>query len=361
MNPLRKLLSEGRVREARRHLAQEPTPLSYARLAQEHARLGDARAALSVCEEGLGAFPGSAEIARLADRTRGILREDRIAELKAELAQAPRPALWRELVELYLDSGQVGKAEEHAQAWLRHSGDGESQLLLARTCIERFVADRGRAAGERAFAALDEAQRRLGRDPRAVRLRLQLCERIGAHGEARRAAAALLELEPGNPELEAQHRRLDAVADEGRSIEQALREVEKSGLMCGDLRGAPSSGARTRDLRPTLQHLASFDGIEAALYVRGSTALVQGPKGATAERTARAVRALVQGSRASARRLGLGQIMSVRLEGAFGTLSIAAGELDAGALWTRAPIDPAAEALLLELAGSDSDVGGSPS
>lgn len=358
MNPLRKLLNEGRVRQARRRLAAEASPLAYALLAQEHAKLGDARAALAVCEEGLGAFPGSAELARLADRARGILREDRIGQLKAELAQAPRPALWRELAELYLESGQVGKAEEQAQAWLRHSGDGEAQLMYARALSARFLADRGRDAGQRAFDALDEAERRASRDPRVHELRLDLCERIGATAEALRAVTVLLELAPGRPELEARHRRLAAAGDDARSIEQALREVEKSGVLRGDTEAEPVSTGHARDLRPTLQRLAAQEGVEAALYVRGATALVQGPKGATAERTARATRALLQQSRASARRLGLGQLMSLRLEGSFGTLSIEAGELDAGALWSRGPLSPQLEALLLGLAGSDSDFGG---
>jgi tetratricopeptide (TPR) repeat protein len=358
MNLLRKLLNEGRVREARRRLSAEATPLSYAQLAQEHAKLGDARAALAVCEEGLTAFPGSADLARLADRARGILREGRIAELKTELAQAPRPALWRELAELYLESGQVGKAEEQAQAWLRRSGDSDAQLMYARALSARFLADRGREAGQRAFDALDEAARRASRDARVFELRLDLCERIGAISDALQAATTLLELTPGQAELEARHRRLAAQADASPTIEQALREVEKSGVLRGGGEAEPAPVGRARDLRPTLQRLAAQDGVEAALYVRGSTALVQGPKGATAERTARATRALLQHSRASARRLGLGQVMSLRLEGSFGTLSVAAGELDAGALWTRGPLAAHAEALLLELAGSDTDCGG---
>jgi hypothetical protein len=359
MNPLRKLFTEGKVREARRRLAAEATPLSYAQLAQEHAKLGDARAALAVCEEGLRAFSGSAELGRLADRARGILREGRMAELKLELSQAPRPALWRELAELYLESGQVGKAEEQAQAWLRHSGDGESQWMFARALCARFLADRGRSAGQRAFAALDEAERRLARDARPLQLRLELCERIGATADALRSAAALLELQPGEPELEARHRRLLEQNDPARTIDRALREVERSGLLWGGEaeEAAPAAG-RARDLRPALQRLAAFEGAQAALYLRGATALVQGPRGATAERTARAARALLLTSRTNARRLGLGSLMSLRLEGSFGTLSVAAGELDAGALWTRGPLHAEAEALLLELAGSDADVAG---
>jgi len=86
-------------------------------------------------------------------------------------------------------------------------------------------------------------------------------------------------------------------------------------------------------IRPLLQALACEPGVQAALYARGATALVQGPKGATAERTARSVREVVLKSRTAARRLGLGQVQEVQLEGEFGTLLIAPGELGAGAVW----------------------------
>src|SRR6185436_44859 len=93
---------------------------------------------------------------------------------------------------------------------------------------------------------------------------------------------------------------------------------------------AEGSGAA---VRPMLQSLVRESGVQAAFYVRGGTALVQGPKGATAERTARGVREIVQSCRSAARRLGLGQAQEARLEGSFGTLLVAPGELGSGALW----------------------------
>ena len=91
------------------------------------------------------------------------------------------------------------------------------------------------------------------------------------------------------------------------------------------------------------------------LYVRGATALVQGPKGATAERTARAVQSILGGSRSAARRLGLGQVFQVQLEGDFGTLSIAPGEQDAGALLCAGPLGRAREEALLGMAGLNAE------
>ena len=72
------------------------------------------------------------------------------------------------------------------------------------------------------------------------------------------------------------------------------------------------------------------------------------------ERTARAVRAVVQSARGTARRLGLGPIDSVRLEHpATGSLIVMAGELDAGALWCSGELEAAQERALIDLAGID--------
>ena len=56
-----------------------------------------------------------------------------------------------------------------------------------------------------------------------------------------------------------------------------------------------SAGSDSANLavRPILQKLGAETSVRAALYLRGGTALVQGPHGATADRTARAVREVV--------------------------------------------------------------------
>lgn len=357
MKGFRRFFAEGRVREARARLARDPSPLSYGELAQEHARLGQMREALEVCEEGLKSFPGSPELARSADRARRGLREDRLVALKRELLSAPRPGLWRELAELYLESGQPARAEECAQKWFRTSGDGEAQLVLARVRVEQFLADRGREAGLRAVEALDEAQRRLPRDARPLQLKLDLCLRVGARADALSCAAALLELSPGEPAAEARYRALQQDAGQpSPSLAQALRDVEKSGRLVDDGQPEKAPAAAARDLRPALQRLAADPKVHAALYVRGSTALVQGPKGVTAERTARAARALSSSARSLARRMGLGRLEALSIEGEFGTLWMATGEMDAGALWCSGAPSAAQKQALLAMAGSDTTV-----
>jgi len=351
---VRRLLSHGRLRQARKRLADSPSPMTYAALAHEYAWEGDTREALRVCQEGLRAFPGNPELTHLAERTRRLEREQRMTELRRELREAPRPALWAEICEILLESDQLTRAEECAREWLEKTGDGEAQLMIARICVERFTTDRGREAGRRAFEVLEETQQALERDPRPWTLRMHLAAKVGAWSESKRCASMLLELEPGDPTLEARYRTFSTLEENGLSLEHALREVDRTGRFTDDEDSARQrKQPAQRDVRPMLQGLASEPGVHAAIYLRGSTALVQGPRGATAERSARAVRRVVKTARTTARRLGLGHISAVTLEGNFGTFAVAAGEMDAGAMWCSGKLSRPKERALMNLAGMD--------
>lgn len=355
MNLMRKILARGRLRTARQRLAQDPSPRTYADLAQEYALLGLSNDVHRVCQEGLKLFPGNAQLVRLGDRSQRLAREERMNQLKRELAEAPRPALWAEMVDTLVESGRFARAEEVATEWLQAAGDQEARLALARVLCAAFLVDRGREQGRRAVAALEEASAARPDDPAPRTLLLDLLTRVGAWRDARRVAGELLQLQPGHPELEARFRVLDAKADKAPSLQMALVEVENSGRFAdeGDEARASSNGG---NLRQILRGLAEAEDVEAALYLRGSTVLVQGLKGATADRFARAVRSVLTGGRTTGRKLGLGQIFAVRLEGDFGTLGIAPGELDAGALWQRGPLRGEREEALMGLAGLNADV-----
>lgn len=356
MRFLRKLLARNRIRGARKRLAQDPSPRAYFDLAQEYAKLGLSREVQRTCQEGLAVFPGSRELSRMRERAQRIEREERMAELKRELAEAPRPALWREMCEIMLESGRLSRAEECAEEWNKSSGgDPEAIFTLARVCMDRFFADRGRDQGQHALDAIDQAATLLPHDTRPLYLRLDLLSRIGAWKDARKAAAALLQIEPGNPALEARFRTLDSQSDDSPSINRALIDVERSGNFADERDGDGEASSQT-DVRPILRDLAAQPDIQAAIYVRGATALVQGPRGATAERMARTVRAIIAGGRTTGRRLGLGQVFETQMEGDFGTLAIAPGEMDAGALWCTGHLSTQRERSLLELAGINAHI-----
>jgi tetratricopeptide (TPR) repeat protein len=357
MNFLDRLLSFGRVRRAKKTLAADPTPRNYLALAQQLSMAGRAADAQRVCVEGLAAFPENIQLSRYHQRTKRAEREARLAELHRELALAPRAPLWRELCEILIDSDELARAEEELTRWLARDQDPEARYLLARVLLARFYADRGREQGRAALTALDEAIEHLPDDLRPLRAKLDFLTRIGAWKDARDCAARCLSAEPGTLELEGRYRTLSARAEGAPTFERALHEVERTGRLVGE-DGAEDARSSAGSVQALLHELARQPDVQAVLYVRGGTALVQGPKGATAERTARSVQSILTGSRSVARRLGLGQVFQVQLEGSFGTLSIAPGEQDAGAILCSGPLGRAREEALLGMAGLNAATGG---
>jgi tetratricopeptide (TPR) repeat protein len=355
-------LARPRLRSARQKLAEESSARNYLALAQEHARLGEMLDVQRVCDEGLSLFPGHVELGRLHERARALVSEDRTRALTRELREAPRPGLFRELAELLLSMGRIERAEEVAAEWFAHCGEGAAQLMRARARYQRYLVDRRREDAKLVLELCDAAEKLLPRDEAPLRLRLELCSAIGAWRDARRAVSQLLEQAPGDSVLEARFRALNGLVDHAPTIDVALRDVERSGKLVSEERArrpVVSAGGPTRSIRPLLKELAGGPNVQAAIFERGATALVQGPKGATAERTARAVREIVQKSRSTARRLGAGAPQSIEIEGDFGCVMIAPDEAGSAALWsTRSSLTAAQRQALFELVGAGLDEGG---
>lgn len=352
MNIFRRLMAKHRLRRARRDLSLHPSPISYTSLAQEYARLGMPQNAVDLCEEGLKLFPKNTLLSRLADRARRVAHEERMVSLRNELAEAPRPALWSEMCEILLDLGRPGRAEQTALEWIERKPCAEGQLMLARVRVERFLEDRGRGLGFSAIEALDQAVLAMPADARPLRLKMIFQMKIGAWKDAKETASLLLDLDPGHPELEARFRKLQALSVDSPTLERALLEVEKTGHLADheEVQGEETEKV-VGNVRPVLRELAEDEDVKAAMYVRGSTVLIQGPKGATADRTARAVRSIISSGSATARRMGLGQIFQIQMEGDFGQLAIAPGDQDAGVIWSNGALGRRREEVLLGLAG----------
>ena len=331
---LPKWTARRRARAAARRLGTDPSPENYVTLAREHVVVGDLMEVLRVCSEGLELHPGHAELTRVADRARSLQLDSRVQSLGEELRLAPRPALWRELCDVLLECAKLQRAEESAQEWFHVSGDPEAVYYLARCRAEMFFDSRRAEDGRTAWEHSKKAVRDMAGDTRPLELQYELARSCGAWGEARTAVAKLLELSPGNPELEVRFRSASARAHGARSIVRALAEVEQTGRFVDDTPEVASAQANVA-VRPLLQALGQDPEIKAAIFQRGGTALVQGLHGATADRTARSVREVVQSSRASARRMALGRPLEISLEGDFGTLLLSPGELGAAAIWSR--------------------------
>ena len=337
MRLIQRWLASGKVRSASRRLADDPNARHYAELAQLYALQGSLSDALEVATEGLRAYPKEAELRRIYDRARQMLREGRTRELMQDLSANPRPAVWRELVEIMLEDGRVPRAEEIANEWFQATKSAEAVYWRARARAERYFIDRHREDGRVALELAQSAREATPNDERPLRLMLEVLCRVGAWSDARRVLARLLEICPGEPYLEARFRTVAALIGRSKDLEACLREVERTGRFADENEesdgGPPQNAGLT--VRPLLQALTREKGVLASFYVRGATALVQGPRGYTAERTARGVGEILAASRTAGRKLGLGQALELRLEGSFGTLVMAPGELGAGAVWVE--------------------------
>ena len=341
------------MRTAARRLATAPSAQNYIALAQAHANAGQLEELIRVCDEGLKLHPGQSDLDRLRSRATTLSREDRVRELQRELKRSPRPALWRELCEILLQSGHLTRAEKVAEQWFELNQEDEALYHRANVRSERYFADRRRDDARMALDLLSVYTRQNPADERGLRLSLAIYSRCGAWNEARTILARMLELAPGEPTLEARFRTVASLAENAKSLDQSLREVERTGkFVDDDLENERSDAAQS--IRPLLQEIASQPGVNGAFYVRGGTALVQGPRGASAERYARGVRELVASTRSFARRLGLGQPLEIMFEGEFGTLSIRPGSLSAAAVWNDGPPNSRSEKALTQLVGHES-------
>lgn len=340
-----------RVRAATKRLGSEPTADNYVALAREHAVAGDMQRVLSVCKEGLEVHPGHLELGRIAHRANQINVEMRLRSVMTEIELSPRPALWREACELLLQSQRAEQAAELASSWFEAIQDTEAKYYRAQALTEQFFGERRGEIGREAYELADEARKLAPADIRPLQLIERIATQIGAWEDARKAVARMLELRPGDPYLENRFRNIISNCHESMNLNRAFLELERTGRFSDDVSDGTPTLSSTQ-VRPALQELGSAKGVEAAVFLRGGTALVQGPIGATADRTARSVREIAQHSRDAARRLALGRLIEVQLEGDFGSMSLVPGEHGIAAIWTDREPDPAWLETLSTLAGS---------
>ena len=341
---------KGRVRRATRALAREAIEPNYVALAKELEALGEPKRVLGVCREGLELHPESAELQRLARRAKEEHQEQRLTELYDSLATAPRAAIYRELCEILLEKGDAQRVLEAAQRWQTQSQEPEANYYVAAAHAEFFFDGRRSRDGMTAYELATNTAREIPRDKRPLRLMFEIARRCGAWEDARKALARLLELMPGNPLLEARFRRVLSNCAHSKALPRALTEVEKSGRFVDD--EPEESGTFDREaLRPTLKRIAGRSEVHLAFFLRGNTALVQGAHGPTADRTARAVREVLQVSRSSARRMALGRAVEIRAEGSFGALVLKPGRLGTSAVWAARNPQGEVRDLLDELNG----------
>ena len=350
MNIIKRFLIRTRLKRATALLARDPSVRNYVSLAREYAQLGKPTEVQRVCREGLRIHAEDGELARLADRANKLRIEERVRTLRGELATAPRTAVWSELCKLLIEAGRLDRAEKTAIDWYGQTQQSQALYWRAAVLAERFWNDREASDGRLAYELAGEAHKARPREVRPLYLQEQIASRVGAWNEARQALGKLLEILPGDPDIESSYRRVQALCDGAKDLEAALRHVERTGQFESE-KHEPSNHHKEVQVRPMLQELGADESVRAAVYLRGGTALVQGPQGATAERIARAMRELVMEARGTARRLRLGQPNRVLVEGGHGSLLLSPGDQGASAVWCASQIKRHHEELLRDLSG----------
>ncbi|MBL6757263.1 MAG: hypothetical protein ISQ11_12715 [Planctomycetes bacterium] len=327
------------------------TPEVAARRVRRMVESGDAAAALECCREAVERFPGSAALQRLLVSVRQAELTERLSRLKEELELSPCPEAFRELCELMLKRGEAAATLEHVGRWRQLDDSGEPLYFEAAAFGELYFGNHLSRDGMRAFQLAAEAGKLLKDDPRPFRLQFEIARRCGAWEDARIALARLLDIMPGNRLIEGRFRGVMANCASSRSLSKALADVERTGRFLGDEVDG-GDGLDRDQVRPGLLELAGRDDVHVAFFLRGNTALVQGAQGASADRSARAIRDVVSVTRSSSRKLLLGTPNELRCEGSGGSLFLKTGSNGTAAVWAARNLTGTSSRLMDELVGS---------
>lgn len=338
----------------RRAVAAAPTIESYADLARGYASLNDYSGVVRTCEEGLQHFPSAAELKRLRRMARAAILGERVSEIRDELNAAPRPGLYRELAETYLELGDLSRCESACVQWTaRFPQDDGARLSLARARIRRFYQERNAGDGLGAIELLNGVCERDPQNAKALRLLAELATRVGSFEVARETLARLLELIPGEPTLEGWYRRVHDEAEGAPDLLQAIREVELNGRFPGldqqrqtpvsedaPIVDANTQAQRGSNLRADLDLIAAMKSAGRVAYLRGSTALVRGAAKGSGDPFARMTRSLTTIARRSTRRMGFGSFNAGFIESPQCKILLVAGHDNAAAAETAPTARP---------------------
>lgn len=337
MSFLSRIFLFSRHKSAARRVALDPSPENYLALAHQSVVRGKHVRVEAICQEALAMFPEHSELLQVSRRAVHIRLNERVRQLEKELAVAPRPALWSELFEAHMEVGRFVRASQVARRWRKVGGAGEALYLESRGSLGAFLAGGILEDGALAWSLGQRAASALPIDPRPLETLITLCRRVEAHAERQTLLARLLELRPGQPELESAFRDARQQSAGAPPIQRALENFTRRGCMAEEAECAPllaSGGGST--VRSLLKTLARGEGVRVATYHRGGTALVQGLTGPSADRTARAVRDCARKTRELSARVGLGRFEALCVEGSGEMVLLSADKVGLASLWCAA-------------------------
>jgi len=315
------------LRRLEQRAKEQPSPSTFVDLGQVYINLDLHDKAERMADDGLALFPKSVELRQLLDCARRGLRHRRAEELRAKLTRSPNPKLFRQLAAVHLELGDRNALHATCQEWsLRFPEDSGSWVMLGQASLANFYRDLAAREGQEAVQCLERA---VSMDPSAGPSRRLLGEvlyRIGAVREAEKHLEALRELDPDDREIQRLLRHVTSLSDGGSDVSALLAEVEAQGSLRHPTPQAvaPASGGdrSVADVRAGLARVSALAGVNRAVFIRGSKAMVKGDIRDARDPFLRIVRVTAKAAHRFARRLDIGNAAKTVVQGEFGDICI---------------------------------------
>ncbi|HIE69000.1 MAG TPA: tetratricopeptide repeat protein, partial [Planctomycetes bacterium] len=237
-----------------------------------------------------------------------------------KLTRSPSSKLFHELASIHLELGDSNALHATCQEWsLRFPDDSGSWLMLGQARLTNFYRDLAAREGQEAVQCLERAARMDPDSTRSRRLLGEVLYRIGAVNEAQKHIQTLRELDPADQEIE-------HLLSSGSDLNALLAEVESHGsLLHPTLQTVAPAQAADRsitDVRAGLARIAELHGVNRAVFIRGSKAMVKGDIRDGRDPFLRIVRVTAKAAHRFARRLDIGSAAKTVIEGDFGWICI---------------------------------------
>ncbi len=315
------------LRRLEQRAKEQPSPSTFVDLGQVYINLDLHDKAERMADDGLALFPKSIELRQLLDCARRGLRHRRAGELRAKLTRSPSSKLFHELASIHLELGDSNALHATCQEWsLRFPDDSGSWLMLGQARLTNFYRDLAAREGQEAVQCLERAARMDPDSTRSRRLLGEVLYRIGAVNEAQKHIQTLRELDPADQEIEHLLSHVATLPDSGSDLNALLAEVESHGsLLHPTLQTVAPAQAADRsitDVRAGLARIAELHGVNRAVFIRGSKAMVKGDIRDGRDPFLRIVRVTAKAAHRFARRLDIGSAAKTVIEGDFGWICI---------------------------------------
>jgi predicted regulator of Ras-like GTPase activity (Roadblock/LC7/MglB family) len=274
----------------RKRVRRDPTPASYAELAERLIALDESEEAVRVASVGLELFPAADRLAHVALYVRKTRMSGEIRRLRDDVQRRPTPLAFSQLARIYRELGSHDEALAVAQQCTERFPLNEAAYLVqGEIRLERFRRDliaRDAVVAESSMRSV----LRLNAHNAVAHLRLaELCHLVGLRNACARHLRQVLAVTPSAGGVKA---FLDGPgkADEKSADASSFEDAASAVQVNGDFAGAPEDFPASRDgedaapaadvsvdaeaLRDEMAALAGRDGLRNAVLLQRDGSIV---------------------------------------------------------------------------------------